>query len=338
MVDGGVGGRGRRGRAAGLDDGRAALGDGGDEFLGQPGLLDLLGGDLAVDLGVEEVWVLGGGVVAPDGQLLDVGDRHGQLLRQLAQRPVVVQAGHRGEPLGGHVRGVGLGDECVGVGRVADHQHAHVVCRSGVDGLALRLEDAAVGLQQVAALHALGARASTDQQRDVGAVERGAGIVGDVDAPQQRECAVVELHRGALGRLDRLRDLQQAELDRGVGPDELSGGDPEQQRVADLTGRTGDGHGDGSLGHEVSFSCSPGDLPSGMLSPARRCRCRTATDHSGRHAGPIQPPCAWGEAGHNPPDEAVSTATFTVVSDAVGGPGNLFAGCVDPLRGRSSSG
>ena len=37
---------------------------------------------------------------------------------------------------------------------------------------ALRLEDAAVGLQQVAALHALGARPGADQQRDVDAVER----------------------------------------------------------------------------------------------------------------------------------------------------------------------
>src|SRR5258708_19147005 len=63
---------GRRG-AAGLDDGRAALGHGRDEVRLQPLLVvDDLGGVLAVDLGVENVRVLGGGVVAPDGQPLDV--------------------------------------------------------------------------------------------------------------------------------------------------------------------------------------------------------------------------------------------------------------------------
>ena len=62
---------------------------------------------------------------------------------------------------------------------------------------------------------------------------------------QQREGAVVELHRGALGGLHRLRDLQQAQLDRGVGAEHLTAGDAEQQGVADLSGgaRNGDLHG-----------------------------------------------------------------------------------------------
>lgn len=81
----------------------------------------------------------------------------------------MVQAGHRGEALGRYVRGGGLGDEGVGVGRVADDEDLDVVRGVVVDGLALRLEDAAVGGQQVAALHALGAGAGADQEGDVGA-------------------------------------------------------------------------------------------------------------------------------------------------------------------------
>jgi hypothetical protein len=46
----------------------------------------------------------------------------------------------------------------------------------------------------------------------------GARVGGDVDAGQQRERAVVELHRGALGGLQGRLDLEQAELDRGLGP------------------------------------------------------------------------------------------------------------------------
>ena len=173
------------------------------------------------------------------------------LLRELGQRAVVVQAGHRGEALGRHVRGGGLRDQRVGVGRVADDQDLDVVRGVVVDGLALRLEDAAVGLQQVTALHALGARAGADEQADVGAVEGDVRVVGDVDALEQREGAVVELHGGALGGLQRWGDLQQAKLDRHVRAEQLAGGDAEEQRVADLAGGAGDGDVHGSAGHGV---------------------------------------------------------------------------------------
>src|SRR5579884_628449 len=44
-------------------------------------------------------------------------------------------------------------------------------------------------------------------------VERGRQVVGDVDPGQQREGAVVQLHGGAFGGLERGRDLQQAQAD-----------------------------------------------------------------------------------------------------------------------------
>src|ERR1700761_7401828 len=66
MVDGGAGGGSGRGRAAGLDDRRAPLGDLGDERVSEPLLVHLLSGAAAVDHRVVEVGVLGGGVVAPE--------------------------------------------------------------------------------------------------------------------------------------------------------------------------------------------------------------------------------------------------------------------------------
>src|SRR5699024_6648965 len=56
---------------------------------------------------------------------------------------------------------------------------------------------------------------------------------------EQRKGTVVELHRGALGRLHRLRDLEQAQLDGGVRAEQLARRDAEQQGVTDLAGRTG---------------------------------------------------------------------------------------------------
>lgn len=201
------------------------------------------------DLRVEDVRVLGGRVVAPDGQALDVGDVGAGLLRELRDRAVVVQAGHRGEALGRYVRGGGLRDERVGVGRVAHDQDLDVVRGVVVDRLALRLEDAAVGGEQVAALHALGTRAGADEQRDVRTLEALVRVVEDVNALEQREGAVVELHGGALGGLHALGDLQKSELDRHVRAEQVAGRDAEEQRVADLACGAGDGDIHGSAGH-----------------------------------------------------------------------------------------
>ena len=95
-------------------------------------------------------------------------------------------------------------------------EHADVVGRDVVERLALRREDPAVGLQQVAALHARASRAGADEQGEVDAVEDRLGVVADLDLGQRREGAVVELHDDALERLERRGDLQQPQLDRGV--------------------------------------------------------------------------------------------------------------------------
>ena len=89
-----------------------------------------------------------------------------------------------------------------------------------------------------------------DQQGDVRAVEDGVRVVADLHPGQQRERAVVELHHDTLERLQRRGDLQQPQLDRGVGSEQRPAGDPEQQAVADLAGGSGDGDLDGCA-HDV---------------------------------------------------------------------------------------
>ena len=140
-------------------------------FSSQAWSLTSLGGVLPVDLGVEDVGVLRGRVVAPDRHLADVGDGDAGLGGELRDGAVVVEAGQRREALARDVRGVAHRDERVGVGRVAGHRDADVVGGVVVQGLALTGEDAAVGLEQVAALHAGAARAGADEQGEVDAVE-----------------------------------------------------------------------------------------------------------------------------------------------------------------------
>ena len=58
-------------------------------------------------------------------------------------------------------------------------------------------------------------------------------------------------------------DLQQAQLDRHVRAEQLAGGDAEEQGVADLAGRAGDGDVDGSAGHGVLRMTAGGGRPAG---------------------------------------------------------------------------
>ena len=125
---------------------------------------------------------------------------------------------------------------------------AGVVQRLALDG-----EDLAVGAEQLGALHALGARARADQQRDVGAVEGVLGAIVQVEAGEQREGAVDELHRHALQRAHRLRDLEQAQVDGLLGAQHLAAGDAEHEAVADLAGGAGDGD-----SYWIAHESSPG--------------------------------------------------------------------------------
>ena len=204
---------------------------------------------LPLDLGVEHVGVLRGRVVAPDRHLRDVGRLDAGLGGELGDGPVVVEPGHRRELPRVELLGVLLGDEAVGVGRVADDEHLHVALGAARERLALGLEDAAVRAQQVGALHALLAGHGADEQGVVDVAEGGVGVVGLHHAVQQREGAVLELHGHALEGAEGRRDLQHLEDDRLVGPEHRPAGDAEQQAVADLAGGPGDGDADGLVGH-----------------------------------------------------------------------------------------
>src|SRR3546814_5737427 len=56
-----------------------------------------------------------------------------------------------------------LRDQGVGVGGVADDEDLDVLVSTGIDRLALRLEDRAVGLKQIGALHVLGAGTRSEE-------------------------------------------------------------------------------------------------------------------------------------------------------------------------------
>ena len=188
---------------------------------------------------MEEVGVLGGGVVTPDRHVGDVVHRDVELLGELRLGPVVIETGHCGEAGVGDVGRIVHRNERVGVGGVAHDQNLDVVGGIVVDRFALGGEDRAVGFEEVLALHTLRAGAGTDEHADVGTVERRVGVVAQGHAGEQREGAVVELHRNTLERAHRRRDLEQLQDDGLIWAEHRAAGDTEKEAVADLTGGTG---------------------------------------------------------------------------------------------------
>ena len=150
------------------------------------------------------------------------------------------------------VGGVAHRDQRVGVGRVAGHADADVVRGHLVEGLALGGEDRAVGLEQVAALHARAARPRADEQGEVDAVE-------DLRPGRRRS-----RRRPASGTRSRRAPSRRPRAPSGPARSPAaaarSGGrteqrparEPEQQAVADLAGGAGDG--------DLERGCAHGEL------------------------------------------------------------------------------
>src|SRR5256886_3454521 len=255
VVDRRVGRARRRGEAARVDDRGAALLDGGNEGLLEPGLVvDHRPDLLAVGLGLEDVRILRRRVVSPDGDFSNRADGLRHLVRYLRNGPVMVEAHHAGELRRLKARRVFHRDEAVGVRRVADDQHFHVSLGDLVERSALRRENPAVRLEQVLALHAGTARARADQQRDVDIAERDLRLGGGGYGLEKRNGAVVEVHTHALQRLLRLlvRDLEQLQDHRLVPPRHLAPGDADTQQGADIAGGAGHGDAYGDFGHGCS--------------------------------------------------------------------------------------
>ena len=167
VVDGRLGRAGRRAGAPGLDDGGAALLDRGQEVALEPrGVVD---DREACSPRIRALKMSGYCVAEWLPQMVTWLTSATGTPALIASWPAARLWSRRVRALKrsrGDVGGVAQGDEGVGVGRVARDQHLDVVRGVVVQRAALRLEDGAVGLEQVAALHALAAgRAPTRKAR-----------------------------------------------------------------------------------------------------------------------------------------------------------------------------
>ena len=77
-----------------------------------------------------------------------------------------------------HLDGCGAGNVCIGIGRVADHQHLDVFLGVFGDRFPLHFEDGAVGGEQVGAFHAGAAWFGANQHADIRVLESDVWVIG----------------------------------------------------------------------------------------------------------------------------------------------------------------
>jgi len=236
VVDGGVASGGSGRELSELDDLGTTLLNAGSELFNQPGVVNEAGGIGTSDLGVPDIRVHRGGVVAPDSHLGDVGDLGVGLESKLSQGSVVVETGHGSEARCGEVRGVVLADESVGVGGVADNNGLDVTGGVVVDGLANIDEDLAVILEEISTLHSWATGLGTDEEVVVDILEGSGEVAGDDNLVEEGEGAIVQLSLDSLEDLLLEGEVEKVEDDTLVLAEELTRGDSEDNRVGDLAG------------------------------------------------------------------------------------------------------
>ncbi len=238
-----------------LDHRRAALGDGRDERLGEPGGIgDHLGCRLAADLGVLVVGILRSRCGCPRSSCLTPGRR--------ARRPSARAARPRGSGRAGSSRtsdSAGTFGACDrAIRQLVLHGFATVKTRTFGPAASLIAFPWPVKIGPLARIRSarvmpsLRGRPPTRITQSAPSKASSALSVG-LDVGQERERAVVELHQGSVERRQGGGDFQKSERDRLVGAEESSGGDPEDQGIADLAPGSGDGD---------ANRCSHGDRPS----------------------------------------------------------------------------
>jgi len=200
-------------------------------------------------LRVRDIRVLRGGVVAPDYTPFDRGSRCLEAHCDLRLCAVGVQASERSEVLLRDGGSALLSNPSVGVGRISDHNHLHVLGSNLVEETSLGLEDVAILVQEILALHAGATGEGSQHDANINTGECNPGIVRGDDLPQKIKPAVLELHfhtkESLLGTLD-IQKMEDDRLVRAKGPPET---DVRHQGVGDLTGSAGDANADGSLAH-----------------------------------------------------------------------------------------
>src|SRR5205807_1286114 len=99
--------------------------------------------------------------------------------------------------------------------------------------------------EQIFPFHPRFARHATDEQGPIHIAKSVVEVRRRRDRFQQGKCAIVQLHGHALEGGERVRNFDERKRDRLIRPEHGAGGNSENERVTDLSGRAGNDDFDG---------------------------------------------------------------------------------------------
>jgi hypothetical protein len=147
---------------------------------------------------VVDIGVLGGAVVAPDDNVLNLRGNFAGLGSDLVNRPVLVKTGHSRKVLARNVGCILRKDQAVCVGWVRNNQNLGGRLANFIEHGALFSEDVPVPLKELSSLHSLLTWEPTDEDNDVCVSESNACVRGSDELNNQWEGSVVDFHDNAL--------------------------------------------------------------------------------------------------------------------------------------------
>jgi len=249
VIHGGVAGGGSGRELSELDDLSTSLLDAWGELVSNPAGVNEVHGVSATNGGVTDIGIHRGGVVSPDGHVVNIGGSVASLEGKLGEGSVVVESGHGCEVFSWKIGRVGLADESVGVSGVSDDDGLALAAGVVVDGLADSDKDLTVVLEEVTSLHSWASGLGTNEEVIVDILESGGVVRCDDNLLAGWEGTVVEFGLDTLKDLLLHGEIEQVEDDSLVLSEEFTGGDSENDGVGNLSSGSRD---------EDSLGCSVG--------------------------------------------------------------------------------
>jgi len=238
VVGGGVGSRHGGRLLSSSKDGSTTGLDGGDEGGLDPLSIDGVNDLSTVDFDVGEVGNHGVRVVAPDGHLLDLTSGDAELVSDLREGSVVVEASETREVLLGDGGSVLLHDQAVSVGRVGNNENLAVLLAVNLKSLTSSNKDLGVLVEKILAVHARETRETTDHEGNGDTSESLVHIGSDGNGLEKGVSTILNLHDNTLKGVDRLSNIKKNKLNHGVGTANLATASKGDEGITDLTSST----------------------------------------------------------------------------------------------------
>lgn len=206
-----------------------------NESLGVPFISYKIKSTFSLDSGPSKVRRHSGRVVSPNNNFLNISDSRASSFSDLPDSPVVIESGHSCEVALRKIFCMSSENKAVCVSGISDNEGSDISTGVVINSFALRDENLSVFLEKITSFHTFSSGLGTNQKGSIDVSKSCLQIISADDSMKKREGTIPELHSDSSECFLCLGDIDKVENDRLVIAKHISVGDPEEQRVADLS-------------------------------------------------------------------------------------------------------